>query len=185
MIIGLCGRARSGKDTIGRYMEQRYGYATYAFASNLKRIVADIFMLSDDQVNGDGKDEVDVRYDMTPRKMLQHVGTDGFRALVPDVWLRRAEKDIRELESRFNGVLVTDTRFGNEASNLRERFSGELWMVRRPNQPVSNAIDYGHVSETELAGKPSDFFDVTIVANWDDLDDMYAQVDEAMLGVEI
>lgn len=38
MIIGLAGRARSGKNTIGQYLEDRYGFEQLAFADKLKEL---------------------------------------------------------------------------------------------------------------------------------------------------
>lgn len=55
---------------------------------------------------------------MTAREVLQYVGTDIFRKLDPDVWikslLRKIEKDSPEL------ALICDVRFENEVLHLKD-----------------------------------------------------------------
>ena len=52
MIIGLCGPAGSGKDTIADHLVSKYGFVKMANADLLKRVARDVFAFSDDQLWG-------------------------------------------------------------------------------------------------------------------------------------
>lgn len=43
MIVGLSGKAGSGKSTVSRYLKEAYGYEERSFAAPLKALVAEIF----------------------------------------------------------------------------------------------------------------------------------------------
>ena len=53
MLIGLCGKARSGKDTVGKMIAEKTGLKTYAFAQPLKECVNALFGW--DKRHGDGE----------------------------------------------------------------------------------------------------------------------------------
>ena len=42
-LIGLCGFAGAGKDTVAKYLYERRGYIKIAFADPLKDVVSAIF----------------------------------------------------------------------------------------------------------------------------------------------
>jgi len=52
MIIGLCGVAGSGKDTVADFLVKNHGFVKVAFADPLKRICKDVFDFSDEQLWG-------------------------------------------------------------------------------------------------------------------------------------
>src|SRR5579863_3132559 len=53
VIIGITGRKRSGKDTVGNYLVEHYGFVKVSFADTLKEACKIIFGFSDEQVYGD------------------------------------------------------------------------------------------------------------------------------------
>lgn len=56
-LIGVTGLARSGKDTAGKYLSDKYGIPTYAFASPLKTTINKIFLWDERHSDGDLKEE--------------------------------------------------------------------------------------------------------------------------------
>ena len=80
---------------------------------------------------------------MTAREVLQYVGTDIFRKLDPDVWikslLRKIEKDKPEV------ALVCDVRFKNEISCLQKRGGFILGLTRDKYREADQ-----HSSEKEI-----------------------------------
>ena len=51
-IIGICGRAGSGKDTLAEYLKTNYGYVQVALADPMKRFVKDVFHYRGQQLWG-------------------------------------------------------------------------------------------------------------------------------------
>lgn len=80
----------------------------------------------------------------TNREILQHIGTEGFRAIDPSVWVRFA---LQEAASRLVCVAITDGRFRSECEGVWAA-GGEVWRIRRPGADGAVGIA-NHQSETE------------------------------------
>jgi hypothetical protein len=128
-LIGLCGYARSGKDTVGSALVDAFGYRRMAFADALRGLVAAV----DPLVGHDGG--IPVRYleavrehgyegakRLYPevRRFLQAMGAEGARATFgPNAWV---DVLARRLDSVGDGAtVITDVRFPNEAAFIRSR----------------------------------------------------------------
>ena len=79
MIIGIIGKKRVGKDTVADYLVTEYGFEKMALADPMKKAVKEIFLMTDEQLWGSKKDEVDERYGVSPRRILQVFGTELFQ----------------------------------------------------------------------------------------------------------
>jgi hypothetical protein len=84
----------------------------------------------------------------TPRMILQHIGTEGFRAVYDKVWaavgIRAAKK---ALEEGAEFVVIQDTRFRSECKAIWD-VGGEVWRLKRPSAEGNVGLA-GHASETE------------------------------------
>lgn len=131
MIIGLSGKAQSGKDTVGEYLVKKYGFVRVASADALKRIARNIFGW-----NGI-KDE-------KGRTFLQDLGC-SVRGYNKNYWINATMDDIMR-HKQFGKIhfVITDVRFLNEAEILKS--NGAL--ILRINRDGIQKFD--HVSETEL-----------------------------------
>ena len=148
ILIGIAGPARSGKSTmageIRRLVEFRgQKYREQPFAGPLKRMLASIGVdVSDLSKNAPvpflgGK--------ATPRVMMQTLGTEWGRALLPDLWLRVWQ---HELDDTAHTVCVPDVRFDNEADLIRG-LGGVIIHVRR--KPTADMLAVpAHASETGI-----------------------------------
>ena len=144
-LIGITGRARSGKDTVADILVRDHGFAKIAFADHLKRCCRDIFGFTDEQLWGGERDVVDERMVFAPRYALQRLGTEFGRSLYPNVWIDPVMRTIESLRSgwyaytpqrglhalewaraKFRGFVVSDVRFPNEAEAIR-REGGAIW----------------------------------------------------------
>jgi hypothetical protein len=143
MIIGFGHRKRAGKDEAASALVDGANFASFSFAGPLKRGLMEIFDLSEEQVYGDLKEVVDERWGHTPRHLLQHAGTNLFRAWIPDIWVRRT---IMVLGS--GDYVIPDVRFPNEAQAIKDA-GGIVVKVDRPSLPPLTADS--HDSETALA----------------------------------
>lgn len=130
-IISLSGLIGSGKDTVASILVNDYGYTRMAFAKSLKDMVATIFGWDRTMVEGatpesrtwrdtEDKwwtDKLDFGVPITPRWVLQHMGTEVMRQRFhQDVWILSVE---RELINAKTPLVFTDARFLNEFALLK------------------------------------------------------------------
>jgi hypothetical protein len=158
IVIGLGHKRRSGKDTLADIFVEKYGFTKIAMADPLKRAVAEMFGLSHEQVYGDLKEVVDPywnallfeRYQepITPRFLLQYVGTDLFRNQIhADI---HAEATFRKIKNNpGTNYVICDIRFPNEADITQDR--GSL-VARVDRDVVRDKPADKHASEIALDG---------------------------------
>jgi hypothetical protein len=150
-IIGLGYKARSGKDTVARELE-RYGYRVVAFADALKSGAREMFKLTNAQLYGDQKEAVDPQWGLTPRNILQRLGTEAVRReFGDDFWIRALRRKIHGIEEnlgRCERWAITDVRFVNEALAVKS-WGGIVVRVDRPGAGASGGVAR-HASETQL-----------------------------------
>lgn len=154
LTIGLLGGAGAGKTTAAKYLEQKYGARRYTFAGPLKEFAQRVFNFTDEQVYGtqEQKETVDPRYNVSPRWLLQKLGTEGFRGTFgDDFWIREAFRRIND--ERPDVAVLEDVRFLNEASYTRTKG----YLIRLENDTVVSTADQSHQSEAEWAQCPFDF----------------------------
>ena len=175
MLIGICGKAGSGKDTIGDYLVKNYGFKKTALADPIRRIVKDIFVLDDYTVyDRTGREQVLKNWpNWTVRKLLQIIGTELFREHIDDaVWVKSLWYRIQS-DPNSNYVIV-DFRFPNELKFFKEHSKeGEFicLKVKRPGYD-GNVGFSGHASEAhDLQGD----FEIINDGNFESL---YNKVDE-------
>jgi hypothetical protein len=171
MIIGIGFTARSGKDTIASYLVERYDFQSRSFADPLKEACSAIFHLSREQLYGSLKEVVDPYWGVTPRYILQKVGTECMRNVFDkDIWIKSARSYI--LQHPHYDYVFPDCRFLNEVTAIKE-WGGKLVRVTRPVCGAPGGI-VGHASEMELCN--FDGWDYTI-HNDGTFDSLYRKVD--------
>ena len=154
-LIGIAAPARSGKDTVADILAEK-DYLKYSFAGPLKEGIISMFGLTSEHVDGGLKEEVLPWLGVSPRYLMQTLGTDWARDIVnPDTWLILAEMKWKSLvENRgrcaVSGMVVSDVRFDNEADWIRKN-GGEIWHIVRPelNKVLDHASESGIVVSTE------------------------------------
>jgi hypothetical protein len=129
MIIGIVGFAGSGKSTVAKALVNNYGFSERTFAGPLKDACAAIFGWPRHLLEGDTQESREFRekqddfwtqqlgYTVTPRHILQVVGTEVFRlTLDPNIWINSLRKSIQEPAKNY---VITDVRFTNELDFIR------------------------------------------------------------------
>lgn len=177
ILIGLHGLARSGKDTTAAYIAAHYAFLTYALASPLKAALAEMFNLTQAQIEGDQKEVLLPSIGKSPRQLMQLLGTEFGRHLVhDDLWLILAQQNIANLldlsSAWAGGVVISDVRFENEAAWVRAQ-GGVVVHIYRPEVCGVNP----HSSEAGIAVHDNDFN----IRNDADLQHLYAQVDHLLV----
>lgn len=158
MIIGILGKKRSGKDTICKYLVETYGFHKLAFADQIKDVAQQLFDLSDEQLNGQDKEEKMIDYNISPRQFFQVFGTDIMQNAIYDYlpeledkiprklfWTINIFNKIKKLQKEGqNNFCISDVRFIHEVDYILEN-GGIIIKVER-----QNCIKDNHVSETQI-----------------------------------
>ena len=97
MIIAITGYKQSGKDTIAKYLCEKYGYVQYSCASPIKEAAKDMFNWTDEHVNGELKEVLDPRWGIMPRQVLQSLGTEYGQFMLSKMYPLFAEITGRKL----------------------------------------------------------------------------------------
>lgn len=194
-IIGICGFAGSGKDTLANYLIEHHGYVKLSFAGAVKDACSAIFGWDRTMLEGDTKEsrawrEVEdpwwsVRLGMpgfSPRKALQLMGTDIMRNHFHDeIWIAVVENKLR----KYSKVVITDCRFPNEVTLIKRLGGKVLHITRGELPPWFHDVQYEgkeapkeiHVSET--AWIPSTATAIHI-ANDTTLEDLYKKIETSI-----
>jgi len=201
MIIGIQGLIGSGKDTIGNYLVQQYGFKRIAFADKLKDILSVMFGWDRKLLEGDTtesrnwRNQIDHWWasklnipDFTPRVALQKVGTDLIRNhFHSEFWIIQVEK---ELEQNPNtNFVVCDLRFENEIESLRKQNAKFIrvtrtepeWAIKiKEGNDPSVILNQYNVHESEYYNWLNPIQDATHIENTDSIESLYETIDEFM-----
>ena len=170
-IIGIAGKAGSGKDTVGQLLrsileenKDPFGFpinrcTKLSFANKLKEVCCCLFGWERHRLDYDHEykesntldngfpDPACERLGMTRRQIIQTLGTEGLRdGLNKDIWIICLELDIlRGTFAEYNIGFLTDCRFKNELEFVR-RQGGILIRVDSDNTLTEHT---SHSSETD------------------------------------
>lgn len=180
MKIALIGKMRSGKDSVGEYLTEKYGYKRYAFGDGIREIIEQFYP--------------DVLEKGKPRYHLQYLG-QALRHLDEDVWVKYLLKKVSTHEEYFYScfkyypnIVVTDTRQKNEVEKLRANgfivvkidCPQEIRLERmKKNGDNFSEKDLNHDTEKQVDLSIPDY---TIV-NDKGLEELYAEVDKLIRKV--
>ena len=139
----LCGKARSGKDTIANIMKEKLEkegkkVCEIAIMRTLKGYLKDYF-------GWDGKDET------KPRTLLQEMGQDILMD-IPNFHVNRICEDIEILSKYFDVFIVPDVRMVHEIEEFRKRFSDVtvIGVVKENYVSPLTGEQSNHITERDL-----------------------------------
>lgn len=164
-ILTIAGKAQHGKDTTASLLKSRLEgkgkeVLLTHYADLLKYVCEKFFGW-----NGE-KDEAG-------RSLLQYVGTDIIRTTEPDYWVNFIKSILLMFPDKWDYVIIPDTRFPNEISNLKTDFDVVTVRVVRTN--IDNGLtekQNQHISEVALDDYTFDW----IIRNNGSLNDLDAEV---------
>lgn len=177
-LIGILGRKRSGKDTIGNYMVEKYNYNRYAFADPIKDISKIMFDLSEKQLNED-KEKIDEQWGVSPRTFLQKFGTEicrnNLETYIPNIildgetiWIKLFR--IFYEKNKDKDIVITDVRFLDELNAIKS-FGGKIVKVNRDNLEKDN-----HISDKDIDSYDNELIDYFVYNNYT-FEDLFSQID--------
>ncbi len=153
-IIGICGQAGAGKDTLAKWFIER-GYGRSGFADPIKFMLNQAFGFSPaDWEDRRWKESDDALWTMdsyghtrcvTPRRLAQWLGTEVVRNnFGDDAWVNVWKQ--RWHDTGQPKVVVADVRFQNEVDAIH-KLGGIAIRITRPND--RSATVYMHDGEIE------------------------------------
>jgi ABC-type uncharacterized transport system ATPase subunit len=198
-IIGLVGFIGSGKNTVADYLVSTHDFQSVSFAGHLKDAVAAIFGWPRYLLEGNTgesriwREQSDPYWSeklnmvVTPRWVLQHLGTDVLRHhFADDLWIWSLEKVLRFVSRNY---VVTDVRFPNEIKMIRSLMGGEIWWVQRGMLPewINTATNHPELMSSMHPMTHSSEYawlsygDFKIIDNDVCLNSLYDQIDQLYL----
>jgi hypothetical protein len=146
-VLGLSGKAGSGKDYIFEHFLRPVGYHRWALADHFK-----IWIVGKGEAT---HEEVFLTKPPEIRKLLQEEGTERGRNVYGEsVWVNTAFAWFRLLNETWgiNKFLISDIRFPNEVEAVQNA-GGKVFRIHAPGRVVKNKLTPEqrlHISETAL-----------------------------------
>lgn len=130
-LIGVHGKARSGKDTIANHLVDEHGFVRTAFADPLKAASAVLFgwpveMAFSDEIKG----YKSPLWDITGRTAFQRLGDAMKIGFGTDFWIKRWACEYARLKDKHS-IVVADVRTNAEADMIRGLGGVILHLERR------------------------------------------------------
>ena len=174
MILGIIGLINSGKSTVANILVEDYGFIKVSFADSLKDAVASIFGWDRQLLQGDTeasrmwREQRDdywsnvMQHDVTPRWVLQHIGTDVMREhFHKNIWVHSLMKKLTDANSNY---VISDVRFRNEVDVILSQ-NGQIWEIQRPPLPDWYSMDY--TDYDDLARHMNIYYPEIHASEWD------------------
>ena len=188
-IIAVCGYKRSGKDTIAKYLNKKYNYKHLKITYKLKECLKLLFDLRDHELETDKKDKINKKWNVTPRKLMQFIGTEIFQykiqEILPDIdkkfWIKTFLTDslVNNLRNKKDfHIVISDIRFIHEYEELK-KLNIPISVIKVTNDNIMiDSNEELHISEREFIKIP---YDKEILNN-SSFDDMYKKIDEYIIN---
>ena len=159
-IIGLLGRSRAGKDTVAAILCNLYpDYQIVRLSYPLKEAACHLYDYTMDQVEGPAKEQIDPRWQKTPRQTIQSLTEYMMNYMGHDFFTRR-------LYTKYtSNIIIPDIRYEHDILEIKKK-NGVVIKVERPVNSVH------HLFENHIDNLQGDF---TIINN-STLDDLYKEV---------
>lgn len=152
-----------GKSTIAEHLG-RQGFTRVSFADPLRAVTRTFLteygfdLPRINRLLTDGKNDRIPELGVTPRHLLQTLGTEWGRGCIdPNVWTRIWRSKVRSALAAGHSVVADDLRFHEEYECVRS-LGGRIWRVTRPG----NRSAATHASDSVLCDRR---FDAVFVNN--------------------
>jgi len=185
MILGLTGKAGSGKTTCADYLVNKHGFVKVNFKDALVKEMLENLSDTLEAIKNDENDKLSAfssdvltvmdLFKLKPkvmRALMQNYGTDVRRKDSINYWVDKWNKSVAIAINDGKDVVVDDCRFLNEADAIRLAGGCIVYV-----NCLDKKCDVGakHISETEMGSIETD---ETIDCCYGDLDCLHRSLDE-------
>jgi hypothetical protein len=176
LIIGVAGKAGSGKDLVADYLAHELNkihglWGRYSMATPVKEMLKIGFDLDDKDTR------TETIFGITYRHFIQTLGTEWGRGCINnDIWVKTAKL---RMKNKF--TIISDIRFNNEADMCRD--NGMIIHIRRPASKRDNSLtksELSHSSEDPIDSKPGD---IHILNDYKTVAELEAAVTDSLLSI--
>jgi len=186
MLVGINGFKGVGKDTVGQYLVEEYGFERLSFAAKLKESASALFDVNSIfwevwKNNNDARikivdsdhEEDEPVVNISVREFLQRYGTEAHRDIFgTDFWVDHALKGVDSNKD----FVFTDARFENELQRIKSLGGYNVRITR-------SELDSFDTHASEIA-PPIYLVDYSIENNGT-MEELYERVDEFVKFLEI
>ncbi len=178
LVIAICGKRRCGKDTIANYLKIKYDFEHVKISAKLKFVIKTLFNFTDDQMENDSKELIDDKWKVSPRQVMQFIGTDimqfEIQKLLPNInrtfWIKSL---IEDLKYTSKNIVISDLRFIHEYEELK-KISHKIYIIKVERNCEHDTLSTdAHSSEIEMTNIPCDFIVQNVKIN-----DLYFNLDK-------
>jgi len=192
-LILLSGKKRTGKDTVADYLVKQYNFESRAFANKLRGYAYQFLhyfldyegapqvvyndTLKDIPITNKCGLEIQFKNEaLTPRKLLQYLGTDVFRDnFDSDFWVNKVITSLQNHDF-VNNFVITDCRFPNEIDKVKDELEN-FYNITSIRIHRNTGLHDTHLSETAL----DDYTDFDyVIENNGTLEELYQKVDRIL-----
>lgn len=154
-LIGLSGRKGSGKDTVADMLLDIEHYKKLSFAGPIKAMLGVLLGVGIEKFEDHQyKETIIPELGVTPRQMMQTLGTEWGRQLVhPDLWTMVLGDRIKAFQKIKANIVIADVRFDNEAERIKS-LGGMICKIERPSLPPPEDT---HRSESGISPELIDY----------------------------
>jgi hypothetical protein len=195
VIIGIAGKAQSGKDTVAKYIRTKalntvgLNYITKPFASKVKLVTSQLYGFPVDWAySAEGKQRLVMG--TTVRHWLQKVGETMRDYIGKDVWIDGVLTPAERLYTESGaGVIIPDVRYQNELKRIKSAFSASIPVpsavikVVRIGENKLSEKEASHSSEIDLDSVPDTEYDAVFEAVSGDVNGLLGQVESWWKGL--
>lgn len=189
VLIGFLAKSKSGKSLASNYIVSKYKFKSKAFADPLKNGIKCLFGFTDEQINTEKKEIIDKYWGISPRNVLQIIGTNVVRNNFSELfdnkidgknfWIKNFDKWYKEelKDDPRSKVVITDVRFQNEVDYIKS-LGGIIVKIHRPIIEKNKDNMYNHESEINIDNITNYH---CIILNDNTIDNFYKKIDKLIL----
>ena len=153
-IIGISGKIGSGKDTIGEYLREKYGFKIESFALNVRKVCSILTGIPLEILLTREAKGIIVKFgdkSLTVGELLQIIGNGLRESVAEDIWITSLFNNL----NKYDKVVIPDVRYPNEFREII-RQGGIVIRVEGDPAGIREAIKSGKSDDKRDLNAPSE-----------------------------